>query len=57
MVKTFYTGVSLLIDLFPINFNTRHIHSVSTIRKFVQNFERCANISVESGARGRNFCC
>jgi transposase len=52
MVKTFYSGVSLrrVRDLFE--FHTRPIPSVSTIHKFVQKFERCANISLESEARG-----
>jgi hypothetical protein len=54
MVKTFYTGDSLrrVRDLFAVKFNITPIPSVSTIRKFVQKFERCANISVKSEGRG-----
>jgi hypothetical protein len=54
MVKTFYSGVSLrrVRDLFAVKFHTRTIPSVSTIHKFVEKFERCANISLESEARG-----
>jgi hypothetical protein len=52
MVKTFYSGVSLrrVRDLVAVKFHTRPIPSVSTIHKFVQ--KRCANISLESEARG-----
>jgi hypothetical protein len=54
MVKTFYSGVSLrrVRDLFAVKFHTRTIPSVSTIHKFVEKFDRCANISLESESRG-----
>jgi hypothetical protein len=48
--KTFYCGISLgrVRDLFI----SRPIPSVSIIHKFVQKFEKCAYISVESKAMG-----
>jgi hypothetical protein len=49
--KTFYSGISLarVRDLFISR--PTSIPSLSIIHKFVQKFEKCANISVESEAR------
>lgn len=54
MVKTFYSGVSLrrVRDLFAVQFINRPIPSTTTIQKYVQDFEKCGNIFVESGTTG-----